>query len=109
MKFIKTDSEGYITTFGELDYCPPGAIVVPDETVITPSMYKKRYVDGKVVETAEPLFGTPSYTMMRAAQYPSVGDQLGAIWKAIAPLIENTEAEAILAKIQAVKDANPKT
>lgn len=44
----------------------------------------------------------------RRMQYPSVGDQLDALWKAIAPLIEHPEAEAILAKIQAVKDANPK-
>lgn len=44
----------------------------------------------------------------RSMAYPTVGDQLGAIWKAIAPLIEHPEAEAILAKIQAVKDANPK-
>ena len=50
----------------------------------------------------------PSPTDARAISYPSVGDQLGAIWKAIAPLIEHPEAEAILAKIQAVKDANPK-
>lgn len=54
--------------------------------------------------------GPPIMTaaMVRAHQYPSVGDQLGAIWKAIAPLIEHPEADAILAKIQAVKDANPK-
>lgn len=60
--------------------------------------------DGRRPDTAIPT----TATIMRSMAYPSVGDQLGAIWKAIAPLIEHPEAETIMAKIQAVKDANPK-
>lgn len=44
----------------------------------------------------------------RRMQYPSIGDQLDALWKAIAPLVSHPEALQILEKIQAVKDANPK-
>lgn len=51
----------------------------------------------------------PTVSEARAIEYPSIGDQLGAIWKAIAPLINHPEADAILARIQAVKDSNPKT
>jgi len=44
----------------------------------------------------------------RRMQYPSVGDQLDALWKALGPLIEHPEAEAMLARILAIKEANPK-
>ena len=44
----------------------------------------------------------PDYYAKRRAEYPSVGDQLGAQWKG------GTEAADMLAKIQAVKDKYPK-
>lgn len=73
------------------------------------SVFKIRHLGGNQFEqTGESWLPALGYDMARSQAYPSVGDQLGAIWKAIAPLIENPEAEAILAKIQAVKDANPK-
>ena len=43
-----------------------------------------------------------AYKYARAAEYPSIGDQLDALWKG------GAEAEAMLAKVQAVKAKYPK-
>ena len=42
------------------------------------------------------------YIAKRAAEYPPIGDQLDALWKG------GAEAEAMLAKVQAVKQKYPK-
>ena len=42
------------------------------------------------------------YKAKRAAEYPPIGDQLDALWKG------GAEAEAMLAKVQAVKQKYPK-
>jgi len=43
-----------------------------------------------------------AYIAKRAAEYPPIGDQLDALWKG------GAEAEAMLAKVQAVKNKYPK-
>ena len=43
-----------------------------------------------------------AYKTQRAKEYPPIGDQLDALWKG------GAEAEAMLAKVQAVKDKYPK-
>ena len=43
-----------------------------------------------------------AYKYKRAAEYPPIGDQLDALWKG------GAEAEAMLAKVQAVKARFPK-
>ena len=43
-----------------------------------------------------------AYKQQRASEYPSIGDQLDALWKG------GAEAEAMLAKVQAVKNKYPK-
>lgn len=46
----------------------------------------------------------------RAAEYPAIGDQLDAIWKALAALDPETlppEARAMLDQVQAVKKKYP--
>ena len=43
-----------------------------------------------------------AYIEKRQAEYPSIGDQLDALWKG------GAEAEAMLAKVQAVKQKYPK-
>jgi len=43
-----------------------------------------------------------AYISKRAQEYPSIGDQLDALWKG------GAEAEAMLAKVQAVKNKYPK-
>ena len=45
---------------------------------------------------------THEYIAKRAAEYPPIGDQLDALWKG------GAEAEAMLAKVQAVKAKYPK-
>lgn len=56
------------------------------------------YVDG--VFTPPDLSGT--YKLNRAAEYPSIGDQLDALWKG------GDAATAMLAQVQAVKNKYPK-
>jgi len=45
---------------------------------------------------------TQEYIFKRKAEYPNIGDQLDALWKG------GAEAEAMLAKVQAVKQKYPK-
>ena len=44
-----------------------------------------------------------AYKAKRASEYPPIGDQLDALWKG------GAEAEAMLAKVQAVKTKYPKS
>lgn len=72
-------------------------------------------MDGCVVEIIEPTDArTPNpeppynYKRQRLAEYPTIGDQLDALWKALGPILEHPEAEAMLNKIMEVKSAHPK-
>jgi hypothetical protein len=47
-------------------------------------------------------YAAKEYQRERAAEYPPIGDQLDALWKG------GAEAEAMLAKVQAVKAKYPK-
>ncbi len=50
-----------------------------------------------------------SYVPLRVAAYPPIGDQLDAIWKAFTTMnIQQPDAQAMLAQIQAVKAKYPK-
>lgn len=53
----------------------------------------------------------PTYKDLRRMEYPSIGDQLDAIWKAMdaigTPL--SGDAAALLDRIKAVKQAHPKS
>lgn len=48
------------------------------------------------------------YKEKRAAEYPSVGDQLDAIWKALKGLKLSPEVLEVLNKIESVKTKYPK-
>lgn len=61
---------------------------------------------GNIVEQRKRDVGV-SYREHRSAAYPAIGDQLDAIWKAIAGG-DMTEAEKMMEKIQSVKLAHPK-
>jgi len=58
-----------------------------------------RYVDGKIVKLEPPPI---QYNEARVAEYPSLGDQLDAIWKG------GEAEEEMRAKIMAVKAKFPK-
>ena len=62
--------------------------------------------DGNEVEydkdAVEAYVAANAYKAKRAAEYPPIGDQLDALWKG------GAEAEAMLAKVQAVKAKYPK-
>ena len=50
----------------------------------------------------EAYINSQAYIAKRQAEYPPIGDQLDALWKG------GAEAEAMLAKVQAIKDKYPK-
>lgn len=106
MNFIKLDGNLVIGS-GRChpDFVPDGCVAV--EQLPDNHDCKIYWHNGGYVYSSDPHY-VPGYGQRRLMSYPSTGDQLDAIWKAIAPLIEHPEAEAVLAKIQAVKDANPK-
>ena len=72
----------------EFEYLlPAGSVAITDEEA----------------EALRPKPIPPTYQQLRAAAYPSFGEQLGALWK-------GGEAQAAMAlEIQAVKDSIPKT
>lgn len=64
----------------------------------TPDELEQARIDAEAA-AAEAVF---AYRAKRAAEYPSIGDQLDALWKGGDAAVE------MLAQIQAVKDAYPK-
>jgi hypothetical protein len=73
-----------IRTLGDVAYDAEGNEVTYDKAAV------EAYVDPN------------AYIAKRASEYPSIGDQLDALWKG------GAEAEAMLAKVQAVKQKYPK-
>jgi hypothetical protein len=69
---------------GDIAYDADGNEVAYDKTAV------QAYVDAH------------AYIAKRASEYPPIGDQLDALWKG------GAEAEAMLAKVQAVKNKYPK-
>ncbi len=106
MKYLVHDAAGNILRTGN---CPDDAVslqALAGETAIQDEHddtddRKHRIVAGKRVEFkhVERVF---SYAELRARAYPSIGDQLDALWKG------GAEAEAMRAKVQAVKIKYPK-
>jgi hypothetical protein len=56
----------------------------------------------KEIARLQSEYDAKEYQRKRASEYPSIGDQLDALWKG------GAEAEAMLAKVQAVKNKYPK-
>jgi hypothetical protein len=73
-----------VRTLGNIAYDADGNEVAYDKAAV------QAYVDAH------------AYIAKRAAEYPPIGDQLDALWKG------GAEAEAMLAKVQAVKAKYPK-
>lgn len=59
-------------------------------------------VDVPSNDELQPLMDAVAYREERAAEYPSVGDQLDALWKG------GDAAAAMLAQVQAIKAKYPK-
>lgn len=55
-----------------------------------------------------PVCQEPHYSLRRVQEYPSIGEQLDVIWKQIRQMPHCQEAHDMLARIDAVKKANPK-
>jgi hypothetical protein len=81
---IRTLNPSVVTIRGETAYDADGNEVAYDKDAV------QAYVDAH------------AYIAKRAQEYPAIGDQLDALWKG------GAEAEAMLAKVQAVKQKYPK-
>ena len=81
---IYTLNPSVIRTVGDVAYDADGNEVAYDKAAV------QAYVDAH------------AYIAKRAAEYPPIGDQLDALWKG------GAEAEAMLAKVQAIKTKYPK-
>ena len=75
-------------------------IAVP-EGFINPRFINGVWVDQTDDEKKESI-ALSTYATFRSLEYPSIGDQLDALWKG------GDEAAAMLAKVQAVKAKYPK-
>ncbi len=73
-----------VTICGDVAYDAEGNEVAYDKAAVEAYVYAHAYI------------------AKRAAEYPPIGDQLDALWKG------GAEAEAMLAKVQAVKQKYPK-
>jgi hypothetical protein len=82
------------------------AIFALNPTVVTVRGDIAYDADNNVVEynkeTVEAYIASKEYITKRAAEYPSIGDQLDALWKG------GDAAAEMLAKVQAVKNKYPK-
>jgi len=81
---IRQLNPSVVTIVGDVAYDADGNEVAYDKSAV------QAYVDAR------------AYIAKRASEYPPIGDQLDALWKG------GAEAEAMLAKVQAVKQKFPK-
>lgn len=110
-QYAKTDATGKVVGLRHSERQPGSQwfeVTKSDHNFLSANQDLMHVGGGVLKAVAGTVIPKPTVEMARAQSYPSVGDQLGAIWKAIAPLIDHPEAAEILAKIQAIKDANPK-
>jgi len=77
----------------------PQVVTIDDGTGAFDAQGNKVEIDMALVDAWQ---DPEAYKYARAAEYPPIGDQLDALWKG------GAEAEAMLAKVQAVKAKYPK-
>jgi len=80
----------FVVRGGIVEWISPSIAPVTDEQIETELTRLQAEYDVK------------EYQRKRASEYPPIGDQLDALWKG------GAEAEAMLAKVQAVKAKYPK-
>ena len=110
-KYAKVDAQGYVVGMKTAEDLPGSQwfeVTSTDREMLSVNE-RLKHVGGGVLKVASGTW-LPEETvqMARMRAYPPIGDQLDALWKALGPMIEHPEAEAMLARILAVKNANPK-
>lgn len=92
----KTVDARFITEYGE-------PIIVNDSYILTvPIESVEEGVEATREKTRSEIEAEQDYAIKRQINYPSIGDQLDALFKA------GVFPEEMTAQIRAVKDANPK-
>lgn len=110
---VQLDEDGYFFGMATADESPlePGVLLIPGRCIdvaapVVPSGKRAKWDGAWVFEdipqpVVEPEY-VPTYADKRAMEYPSIGDQLDALWKG------GDAAAEMLAAIQAVKAKYPK-
>jgi hypothetical protein len=98
-----TQRTGFDDMLGRLD---PEVEAVAEVSPPHFSGTKWYWRDGQAVDSGEPLV-TPGYSLLRARAYPSLGDQLDALWKT-AQFEPGSAAHAMQQQVLAVKGQYPK-
>lgn len=78
----------------------PSAVVIDDATGVLDADGNQIKIDMKKVNA---WVDPEAYKFQRAVEYPSIGDQLDALWKG------GEVAAEMLARVQAVKEKYPKS
>ena len=78
-------------------------ILPTDATLLSDTEWENRNSIPYLPTEDEVRVSKPTYQQLRAAAYPPLAEQMGAVWKG------GEAAEAMKATIQAVKDSIPKT
>ncbi|MGN5354321.1 hypothetical protein ACQ4P5_20165 [Ralstonia sp. L16] len=100
-RYVTCPREDYDINVGEGESCIE---------VGAPTHAHARVVDGRMEEVAAVTLSV-SYSQQRRAEYPPIGDQLDAIWKALAQLDSSVlpaESVSVLDQIVAIKARHPK-
>ena len=95
MIYAKIDESGYIVSY--TDSPTDGLIAIDHPYFLATPNIRLKLVDGKIIE--EPIY---NWAVERVKSYPSIGDQLDALWKGGDALAE------MQARIMAVKEKYPK-
>ena len=103
---VRLDEDGYIVEFSMFEEEIPDGWIDVGNQIVCWGQFKKRLVNG-IVTDVEPIHER-TYHAYRAQNYPPVGDQLDAIWKALSKLTGDPDAQAMLTRIREVKTAHPK-
>ncbi len=110
--YVIVDASGTIVGSGIVQNGNADLIQVPDGCALhlgvatTLGATRQMLVDGKVVDTQEPIFEATYQTKRRGA-YPSVGEQMDMLWHAMNNG-DTTKIEPFYSEILAVKQRFPK-
>lgn len=105
--YAKLDSDNYVVAINRGGQHEEGWIEYPSDAPLL-GLKRIRLVDGEFITTDQTWEPIPTVDLARKRAYPSIGDQLDALWKAIGPGLDHPEAKAMLRRIQDVKARNPK-
>lgn len=108
MKYwAKLDSDNYIVSVTNGQYPGDGWVELPPDTPHSITIKKKKFVNGRVIETNETWEPEGTYDLKRVRGYPRIGDQLDMLWHAM-DTGQIPKAQQFYNAVKQVKDKYPK-